>query len=579
LQPLVCAKSKIFDVCQCTQPNLLRALSNEYKSPGEVGKQHASKYLAGYLPHLNARTIVVEYDYTDADYLDDYSSYYVRCFAPYARRCKRLHFFSWSFAKDDLLRLITRRTHRSELARFKRCYLGFVVARPLPDAIVGRTVLATYGSDGGRRHYSATRLYRANLFGISLQVRSLAFQVQDTVLAACATVALWSAFQKTAELFAGQAPTPAMITRAGARIGHDSRPIPSHGLTLQQICNAVESFGLEPEVFTTCSGTPLPSLIYGYLQFGLPVVIVGVIGEGADAGAGHAITIAGCSIGSARRRVREVPSRVHCIQMTGLRIEAFFAHDDRIGPFAKMELKEVDPAAVPQAVSTVLQPLQIPHFCLYEPTWKQSLYPIAVVVPVYTKIRLTFLELQTWLTRLDAFLKLLRGRNLLKAAGAGMWEWDIQLTTTNRFKHDLPRLGGPAAVSLQRALLDQHPRFVWRATYKINGRNIFELLADATDLERSLPIYAGIWYDTDVARRLYESLADPALLPFGLFTLSRRFCALLCRSLQHRLAGNSDDLHLPCEFHASGACSFRREPEFDDTESLKRVCPHPLSRT
>ncbi len=162
---------------------------------------------------MKAQTLVVENDYTDGDYLDDFASYYVKCFRSYNRRCKRLHFFGQKFAEGEFRQLVQGELPPSEEEALKTSYLGFVVARPLPEAIIGRTLLATYPPDGSRRNYPCTRVYRANLFGVELSVMSLPFQEQDSVLAACATVALWSAFHKTAELFGTTTPTPVEILR------------------------------------------------------------------------------------------------------------------------------------------------------------------------------------------------------------------------------------------------------------------------------------------------------------------------------------------------------------------------------
>ena len=51
-------------------------------------------YLARYLHALGAKTAVIENNYVDHDYLDDYSNYYAKCFDAPPRLCARVHFFS-----------------------------------------------------------------------------------------------------------------------------------------------------------------------------------------------------------------------------------------------------------------------------------------------------------------------------------------------------------------------------------------------------------------------------------------------------------------------------------------------------
>lgn len=258
-----------------SEDNLCKALSNGWVSAGELAQRRPVRYLVRYLRDLRAGSLLVEQPYTDADYLDDYAVYYRRCHAPFDRHCKRIHFFDAQLSEGRVRAL--RQGVSKRLMRFlQKHYLGFVVARPLPETVVGRTVLRNYDLDGGRRSFPATKSYKANLCGCELEVKSLAFQEQDTVLAACATVALWSAFHKTAELFQTAIPTPATITRTASQAVHYGRPIPSSGLELEEMCSAIRHLGLEPELVDLRSGgmVPLPSPIYGYLSMGLPVILV-----------------------------------------------------------------------------------------------------------------------------------------------------------------------------------------------------------------------------------------------------------------------------------------------------------------
>ena len=178
-------------VCPFSPSDFYSALANPHAPREEVERHSHAKYLFGYLSDLRAESIVIEDPYTDADFLDDYTAHYARCFADYKRRCKRVHFFRRTFTDSEVRALLRRCLSKEEQQALQRDYLGFVVARPLPRTIVGRTILRTL-DDEARRRFPATRTYRANFFGVELKVEGLAFQEQDSVLAACATVALWS---------------------------------------------------------------------------------------------------------------------------------------------------------------------------------------------------------------------------------------------------------------------------------------------------------------------------------------------------------------------------------------------------
>ena len=65
--------------------------------------------------------------------------YYVKCFQAYPRRCVRLHFFETIFDEHKLKSLILSDLPEVEVTAIRESYLGFVVGRPLPEAIIGRT--------------------------------------------------------------------------------------------------------------------------------------------------------------------------------------------------------------------------------------------------------------------------------------------------------------------------------------------------------------------------------------------------------------------------------------------------------
>ena len=114
---------------------LLSALSNPLCSKPDLERRRTVLYLHGYLKALKAKTIVVEKGYTDADFLDDYASYYVRCWTDYERHCKRIHFFSRSFNAAEVRSAIVGASSNPLAKRMASTYLGFVVARPLPDRV------------------------------------------------------------------------------------------------------------------------------------------------------------------------------------------------------------------------------------------------------------------------------------------------------------------------------------------------------------------------------------------------------------------------------------------------------------
>ncbi len=470
--------STLFSVSPFSQENLFDALNCDC-AVAEVSTNRRAAYLLDYLREIGARTIVVEKRYVDGDYLDDYASFYAKCFEEYPKTCKRLHFFATDANEGQFRDIITNRIEADAAQAFADSYLGFVVARPLPRAIIGRTVLKTYPPASGRRNYTCTKTYDVNLFGFELHVKSLAYQEQDRALAACATVALWACFQRDRDLFQSLAPTPATITRSANRVLEDARPFPSQGLKVEQVCNAIAAVGLEPEVIEIKPGIPLVSLLYGYLKLGAPVLLVVRIAGNAR----HALTLTGFSLNPGRVISSEGAGHSTPYSLIGLRIDEFYAHDDQVGPFSR--LKVIPPTSPSETVR-------------FTGGWPSELVPEVVVIPLYTKIRLAYLEVLPWLARL--------GELVAVVSAPSDFEWDLFLTTSNVFKAQAR--AGHAAVPpdrLEKVLVEGHPRFVWRGILRRGPRALVELLVDTTAMTQSFPV-SQLWWHDDVLKSSLRNL-------------------------------------------------------------------------
>ncbi|MCK4404241.1 MAG: hypothetical protein KAW02_04050 [candidate division Zixibacteria bacterium] len=465
-----------YQVLKFNLQNLRNSFSNQHIPRENLNQFSKLNYLHRYLRELRCATMVIEHDYVDGDYLDDYTQYYAKCFKPYERFCRRLHFFSAEFNRKQFTSLIEKKIPNNEEERFVKNYLGFAVAKPLPEAIIGRTVLKTYPLDGGRRNFHGIREYQVNLYGIKFKIDSLAFHEQDTVVGACATSALWSAFQKTCHLFGKEAPTPATITQLGTRHILSSRALPSHGLSVEQICEAVRAVGLEPEVYKVNPSVPVVSLIYAYLRAGLPAILaINVQQRGL-----HGVTVLGYSIEEGSVRETEVLSGYRMPPLMGLRISKLYAHDDQIGPFARM----------------IIHPGAEQYPVRFKGTWSTLhgqdawLDPVYVIVPVYHKIRIKFLEVLKWPHRLTQFFQFL---GLTSTSGPLRLRWDIFLSTVNELKNSL-RVLMPNSQLLKCINVRSHPRFIWRVRAYHETVPLFEMLVDATDIARSFFPYL-VWFE------------------------------------------------------------------------------------
>lgn len=489
---------------------ITRALRNSAEFVSE--KLHR-QYFQGYFSYIGARTIVVEHDYIDRDYLEDYAAYYVRCFAPYDKKCVRLHFFGSEFTTEALTTCLSSPKPALTSEQLQNHYLGFIVIKPLPQTFIGRTCLAIYDRSGsGGRYFPATYEYEANLYGIPLKIkRTLPFQEQDSVVAACATSALWSVFQGTGKIFHHNIPSPAMITAAATEhLPAETRTMPNHGLSSHMMAQAIRRVGLEPYLVEAADHYVLKSTLYAYLRSRMPLVLgVNLFDNSIDPTGPsefigkHAIAIAGYSLG-----LPPQPREDSGFLLRAARMDKIYVHDDQVGPFARMELMGKS--------WKVRVNGDIKELPALSTSWKghnksnDSVVAVSdiLLMPLYHKIRIPYEVVLDSVIHFDSLLAQIGEQG--PPLDQQRIEWDIHLSTVNAFKTRLLRERRVAGDKLFEILSSQMPRFIWRATGFIGENPLIDLIFDATDIEQGEFIVQVIEYDQFIGAYLAELFADPA---------------------------------------------------------------------
>jgi hypothetical protein len=87
---------------------------------------------------------------------------------------------------------------------------------------------------------------------------------------------------------------------------------------------------------------------------------------------------------------------------------------------------------------------------------------------------------------------------------------------------------------LERVLLTQHPRFVWRALLMVSGVSVAELLFDATGISRSLPMDYIIWYEQDFALKFKQILESSQLEALLIKFLKHQFLNYIKDSIRNQ---------------------------------------------
>ena len=458
-----------------------------HRSNSAVRRKPHADYLDGYLREIGARTIVVEHDYVDRDYLEDFAAYHVRCFADYSRFCTRLHFFSRDLdlaAFEDVV------AGGGVPQSFQGAYLGFLVAKPLPSTVVGRTCLVTYPLDlaDRERSFPTLRTEHANLYGIDLQVRSLPFQEQDKDVAACASSALWSVLNGTSQLFRNATPSPVEITKAaGLHFRLENRHFPAGGgLTSNQIADAIRSVALEPHAIAAKNQTVLKIAALAYLRAGIPCMLLGHLhstkdGEEPKLLGGHAIAVTGYG----QPNVPDLGVRPMDCRFKALNLDRLYCHDDQVGPFSKFRF--TSEGLIPDAAT---------------PGAGFILKPTVLHVPLYHKIRIPVQGVVDLAREMDTFLEAIRQSGLLPLDERATW--DVQLVTLNNLRGALAQSSLDGA-NKRRLLTRGYPRFLWRMEASYREKPLFEAFLDATDLLQGRHLLDVAPHDKAACRAVAEA--------------------------------------------------------------------------
>ena len=372
------------------------------------------------------------------------------------------------------------------------------MVKPLPETVIGRTCLRSYEEEGGR-NYPITRSYDASLFGIDLEVKkTLAFQEQDHVVAACATSALWSAFQGTGKLFQHAIPSPVEITAAaGVNPSTGSRNFPNDGLTRGQMAQAVRSMGLEPLWVPIRDEFVFKNTLYAYMCGEIPILmLVGLFDTSQTEPiwmGNHAIAATGFGI-----RPENVTGAREEFRIKASGIDRIYGHDDGIGPFARMRLDgETVRVQINGHPPTDLLSLSTSWKTDSGVSGKVRAVPNWLLIPLYHKIRIPYELVENSTIQFDSLVEFFRKHDFLPISER--LRWDIRLSTVREFKRSVINCTTMNQRHRRSVLLKSLPRFLWRATAYYCHKPVLDLLFDATDIEQGKCFVRAVKYNTDFA--------------------------------------------------------------------------------
>lgn len=279
-------------------------------------------------------SVVLEHFYIDRDYRDEFSQFYSKVHYPFANKAIRLHFFSQFIAEEAVFNL--------EL--YQKYYLGYLVLRPLPQAIVGRTVITPPFYIRPEDIFCLIQ-DEVHVFGSKLRVIGAPFIMQDQHVGLCAQAAMWMVlYYYYLSLNEIKRCLPAEITSVSTKLETWGRIFPSAGLTVSQIAEGLRSLGLPTIIYLSNqlkqAGETPTSISQKYVASRMPALAIVETPEGK-----HALTLVGYKPRNLKRskgpEMERVSPRSYAFYMSEP-AEYFYVHDDQKGPYRQLLLKKKD---------------------------------------------------------------------------------------------------------------------------------------------------------------------------------------------------------------------------------------------
>lgn len=340
----------ISEILLFNEKNVKKLIAN-YLPLNQIDRNLFSLIMWG-LKENNCHYILVEADYIDRDFSEDYSAYYSSLFLEVGKKCCRLHFFSRVKNQDvsslfgenrnkqlyfDFLschkkrKCPKNRVIKVNLTDLKESYLGFVIILPTNERVIGRTVIRSNVFCKEEYGYYCTTNCRipVNIEGISLTVDAMPYIQQDERVGVCSSTAIWMATCYMSTRYKFQRSSLANITEM-ANIYHKiNRPFPAlRGLMSEQIIASFSKLGYDAihyqkRTFQKNKWNP-KEIIYKYIESELPVIVV--------IGGQHVCTIVGHNF-DLDKNITDEKNTDNKITSNSSFITYFIVHDDIKGPY------------------------------------------------------------------------------------------------------------------------------------------------------------------------------------------------------------------------------------------------------
>ncbi|AVB21583.1 MULTISPECIES: hypothetical protein [Pseudomonas syringae group] len=514
-----------------TITNLVRECFG-YDFPDIFSKDQVD-YVFAYLTCLDAKAVLLEFDYVDRDYLEDFSRYYVKRFGNDGHKCARLHFFSSQVTHQTITSILEKDVGSAQdIINLNRDYLGFMVIKPLPRTFIGKTCLKVMPNEFSeyKRKRRLAREYKVDLFGISLKIESIAFQEQDKVVAACATTAIWASMHALIWRDLRSIHSCSEITiNAINHVEGSSNSFPSEQLSNKQILRSLDVEELRYHAKSTekLQRAYFLQSVVAHINSALPLILTGEVFTPASQDE--------LSQGSAQDTSSQ-PAFVlrgrHAICVVGYKVneeeDVLYVHDDRLGPYARAKLVAMEGYALQGNRSAIKWALGLQRLksCGGWGEPHELIVPDFSVVPCDKKARLPFPYIYETCEVIVKDLKKMAGDVSLKNL-----TYEISLREIASIRQEVlthtpdmeATIGGELhKVSAQQLaewqaektafLTTSYARLQWVATFTSLRTRLFTVLIDASEIPQGNAVSAIYVNDILAGSRLLDLIkvsADP----------------------------------------------------------------------
>ncbi len=297
----------------------------------------------------SCKTIIIESNYIDKDYLDEYSHFYSITFKTYDRTCNRIHFFSCILSADNLYKVLNNIQSQQE----NDDYIGFCIIRPTDTNRISRTVIKPKISDKNKDFVLCTAKFEVNLHGFLLVVKAMPFIQQDSQVCMCAQASLWMAIQYMHARYSFPNYSPYDITNNATRTYSLGRIMPSAGLDITQMLEVLRIKECSPVLYSRktesdsidrkkkeLENIQLKRAIYRYVESGIPVILCLKLSRDENISYHAAVVIGHTYNNNERPSLYKIGDLSYYDSADW--VDKFYIHDDSLGLYETLSITATD---------------------------------------------------------------------------------------------------------------------------------------------------------------------------------------------------------------------------------------------